>query len=75
MQLFQHLQEKTNIAFLRTLRTTLQGDYICYKRKMLYLCLFVNHPMANGQEVFQKVLQIHIMFSEYKSVCSNLRII
>lgn len=31
--------------------------------------------MANGQEVFQKVLQIHIVFSENKSVRSNLRFI
>lgn len=31
--------------------------------------------MANGQEVFQKVLQIHIMFPEYKRALSNLRFI
>lgn len=29
---------------------------------MLSLCIFVKQPVANGQEVFLKVLQIYIMF-------------
>lgn len=61
MPLFQQ-KEKRNIAFLQAVRTTVQGAYICYKRETLSLCIFVKQPIANGQEVFPKVLQIYIMF-------------
>lgn len=54
-------KEKKNTAFLQAVRTA-QEAYICCKRETLSSCIFVKQPVANGQEVFLKVLQIYIVF-------------
>lgn len=71
MPLFQWIQE-TEYCFPSNSTNNIAGDCICYKRKMLSLCLFVKQPMANGQEAFQKVLQIHMMFPSTR-VCIWIR--